>query len=53
MEYYGIHVALSTPFNADGSAVDHAKLAALVKDQIDNGIHGLIPGGSTGEFAAL
>ena len=53
MEYYGVHVALSTPFNADGSAVDHAKLAALVKDQIDNGIHGLIPGGSTGEFAAL
>ena len=53
MEYYGVHVALSTPFSADGSAVDHAKLAALVKDQIDNGIHGLIPGGSTGEFPAL
>ena len=53
MEYHGIHVALCTPFRAGGKAVDHRRLRALVNDQIRNGIHGLIPGGSTGEFPAL
>ena len=53
MEYWGIHTALCTPFRAGGNAVDHRRLRALVNDQIRNGIHGLIPGGSTGEFPAL
>ena len=53
MDYHGIHVALCTPFRGGGKAVDHRRLRALVNDQIRNGIHGLIPGGSTGEFPAL
>ena len=48
----GILAAVSTPFTADG-AVDEAALRGHVDFLIDNGLHGLVPGGSTGEFAAL
>ena len=48
----GILAAVSTPFAADG-AVDEARLRQHVDFLIDNGLHGLVPGGSTGEFAAL
>ena len=48
----GILAAVSTPFAADGS-VDEARLRQHVDFLIDNGLHGLVPGGSTGEFAAL
>ena len=48
----GILAAVSTPFAADGS-VDEARLRAHVDFLIDNGLHGLVPNGSTGEFAAL
>ena len=53
MEYYGIHTALATPFRAGGATVDHRRLKLLVNDQIKLGIHGLVSGGSTGEFPAL
>ena len=48
----GILAAISTPFAADGT-VDEAGLRHHVDFLIDNGLHGLVPGGSTGEFAAL
>jgi 4-hydroxy-tetrahydrodipicolinate synthase len=48
----GILAAVSTPFDADGE-VDEAVLRRHVDFLIDNGLHGLVPGGSTGEFAAL
>lgn len=48
----GILAAISTPFAADGS-VDEARLREHVDFLIDNGLHGLTPNGSTGEFAAL
>jgi 4-hydroxy-tetrahydrodipicolinate synthase len=48
----GILAAVSTPFAADGS-VDEGALRNHVDFLIDNGLHGLVPGGSTGEFAAL
>jgi 4-hydroxy-tetrahydrodipicolinate synthase len=48
----GILAAVSTPFAADGS-VDEGALRGHVDFLIDNGLHGLVPGGSTGEFAAL
>ncbi|MBO0662577.1 dihydrodipicolinate synthase family protein [Jiella sp. MQZ9-1] len=46
----GTFTVLVTPFTPDGSAVDAASLRRLVNWQIAQGIHGLIPLGSTGEF---
>jgi 4-hydroxy-tetrahydrodipicolinate synthase len=48
----GCFTALVTPFTADG-AVDEAALRALVAWQIAEGVHGLVPVGSTGEAATL
>ena len=50
---HGLLTALVTPFTADGEAVDEATLRALVEHNIGCGVHGLVPGGSTGEFPAL
>ena len=48
----GCGTALVTPFNADGS-IDEAALRALVDWQIEEGIHFLVPCGSTGEAATM
>ena len=48
----GILAAVSTPFAVNGE-VDEGRLRAHVDFLIDNGLHGLVPCGSTGEFAAL
>lgn len=42
-----------TPFTADGSKVNVAVLKEFVDWQIEQGAHGLIPLGSTGEFLSL
>jgi dihydrodipicolinate synthase/N-acetylneuraminate lyase len=52
-ELTGILVALVTPFTADASEVDVAALERHVNRLIACGVHGLIVGGSTGEFTAL
>jgi 4-hydroxy-tetrahydrodipicolinate synthase len=48
----GILVAIATPFTADGS-VDENALRQMVDRLAGDGVHALIPCGSTGEFAAL
>ena len=48
----GCGTALVTPFTRDGS-VDERALRALVDWQIEEGIHFLVPCGSTGEAATL
>jgi 4-hydroxy-tetrahydrodipicolinate synthase len=48
----GCGTALVTPFSADGS-IDEAALRALVDWQIEQGIHFLVPCGSTGEAATM
>lgn len=48
----GVFTALSTPFDADGS-IDEGKLRAHVDFQLESGVHGLVPCGSTGEMAGL
>ena len=48
----GCGTALVTPFRADG-AIDEAALRALVDWQIAEGIHFLVPCGSTGEAATM
>ena len=49
----GVLGAVVTPFTADGEDIDEAGLRAVVQHAVDAGIHGLIPCGSTGEFATL
>jgi 4-hydroxy-tetrahydrodipicolinate synthase len=48
----GCGTALATPFKDDGS-LDEAALRSLVDWQIDEGIHFLVPCGSTGEAATM
>ncbi len=52
MSFEGTYTALVTPFRADGS-LDLEALASLVEWQIEQGIDGLVPCGSTGESATL
>lgn len=49
----GVMVALVTPFTADGAEVDVDNLHAQIERLLTAGVHGLVPGGSTGEFTAL
>ena len=48
----GCGTALVTPFAADGS-IDEAALRSFVNWQIDEGIHFVVPCGSTGEAATM
>lgn len=49
----GVLVALVTPFTADGAEVDVNNLHAQIERLVQAGVHGIVPGGSTGEFTAL
>ena len=49
----GTYTALITPFSADGEKVDWAALKQLVERQIDAGVEGLVPCGTTGESPTL
>lgn len=48
----GLIVPTITPFSHNGERIDFDALSDHVSRQIDAGIHGIAPGGSTGEFAA-
>ena len=52
-DLHGVLSAVVTPFTADGEDIDEAGLRAVVEHAVSAGIHGLIPCGSTGEFATL
>lgn len=52
-KFRGTYTVLITPLTADGKQVDVPALQRLVSWQIEEGIHGLIPLGSTGEFLSL
>ncbi|KAJ6123969.1 hypothetical protein N7471_011286 [Penicillium samsonianum] len=49
----GIMVALITPFTDDKTAIDESRLQAHIEHLITAGVHGLVPGGSTGEFTTM
>lgn len=51
-QFRGAFTALITPFNPGGS-IDEAAFRNLVRRQIDGGIHGLVPCGTTGETPTL
>jgi len=48
----GVYVVLVTPFTKDGD-VDYDGLYKNVEWLVEQGVHGVIPLGSTGEFASL
>ncbi|KAL2823533.1 hypothetical protein BDW59DRAFT_163110 [Aspergillus cavernicola] len=50
---HGILVALITPFTEDKTKIDEARLESHINHLIAAGTHGLVPGGSTGEFTTL
>ena len=50
---HGVLVPIVTPFTDDGERIDETELRAIVDRLIDEGVHGLIPCGSTGEFTTL
>lgn len=52
MNVRGCLTALVTPFREDGG-VDEPALRKLVAWQIESGVHGLVPVGSTGEAATM
>ena len=52
MQLEGIYVPIITPF-ADDMAIDFDAFGDVIDWQIDSGTHGIIVGGSTGEFFAL
>ncbi|MBT3360769.1 MAG: 4-hydroxy-tetrahydrodipicolinate synthase [Rhodospirillales bacterium] len=49
-KFRGNYTVMVTPFSDDGSSVDEGRLRKFVDWQIKEGVHGLIPLGSTGEF---
>lgn len=50
--FKGVYTALVTPMTPDGE-VDYNTLGSFIDHMIDQGLHGIIPLGSTGEFYAL
>jgi 4-hydroxy-tetrahydrodipicolinate synthase len=53
VRFGGAFTALVTPFSSDASRVDFEALEALVTSQLQAGICGLVPCGTTGESPAL
>lgn len=50
--FSGVLAAVATPFDSDDN-VDEPRLRQLVDDLLADGVNGLVPVGSTGEFASL
>lgn len=51
--FRGTYTVIITPFTDDGTGVDAPRLRQLVNWQVEEGIHGIIPLGSTGEFLSV
>jgi len=52
MRFEGIYTPVITPFRADGS-IDEEGYASIIENQIAQGVHGIVIGGTTGENYAL
>jgi 4-hydroxy-tetrahydrodipicolinate synthase len=53
LQLQGVYTALVTPFSADGSSIDFEAYEKLLAEQIEGGISGLVPCGTTGESPTL
>lgn len=51
-ELRGVLTALAVPFDAEEN-IDVPLLQQVIDRSIDNGVHGVVAGGSTGEFASM
>lgn len=51
-KWFGVYVVVCTPFTED-DALDEEVLRRHIRFLLDAGVHGVIPTGSTSEFAAL
>jgi len=49
MKIEGIYTPVITPYNADGS-IDEGAFVAMLEHLISSGVHGIVVGGSTGEY---
>ncbi|MFQ5934681.1 MAG: dihydrodipicolinate synthase family protein [Dehalococcoidia bacterium] len=52
-EFHGIFSPICTPFSPDEEGIVEDKIRSLIDFQLENGVHGIIPCGGTGEFFAL
>ncbi|KAJ5381150.1 uncharacterized protein N7496_003578 [Penicillium cataractarum] len=52
-KFTGVLAALITPFTDDLKQIDEGRYKAHIEFLLNTGIHGLVPGGSTGECAVL
>lgn len=51
LKFEGIYTPAITPYAADGS-IDFARFADVLESLIEGRVHGIIIGGSTGEYYA-
>ena len=52
-KFRGIFTPICTPFSRVDQSIDEGSLRRLIDFQLENGVHGIIPCGGTGEFASL
>src|SRR5690625_7953859 len=48
----GVLTALAVPFNTE-EEIDLPVLRKIIDNSVNNGVHGVVAGGSTGEFASM
>lgn len=53
MEFKGVYTAIITPFQKNGEAIDYDAYRSLVEKQVEAGIEGIVPCGTTGESPTL
>lgn len=51
--FTGAFTAITTPFTADGSAIDEGRLKAQIEFQAAGGVRGIVAAGTTGEAPTL
>ncbi|MCE9597338.1 MAG: 4-hydroxy-tetrahydrodipicolinate synthase [Spirochaetia bacterium] len=53
MQFKGLYTAIVTPFEKKGTAIDYDAYAKLVELQVQGGVAGIVPCGTTGESPTL